>query len=398
MVEWNLSLHSGGQSDVFDCQSRFVVVAAGTRWGKSHLCANKVINYGLDNQGKLIWWVAPTFELAEVGREKILLCGIPELFKKENRQRKILPMVSGADIQFKSADNPDSLLGRGIGYLVIDEAARILDDVWYSYLRRTLLDHKGPAIMISTPKGKNWFYDLWLKGQDSAKIEFKSFKFKTEDNPFIDKREIAQMRLEVPELVARQELDADFMDDASTVFRGIDACATGEFKEPTRGMIYTVGVDVAKYQDFWVSVVMDSLNRVVAFDRSNKLDWRFQEQRLSDLVKRYNNAKIIIDSTGVGDPIYEDFARAGFNVEPFVFGSNKKQLIENLALLIERNEITFPPIPELINELKSFEYTLSASNNVRYNAPSGKHDDCVIGLALACWGLKTPQPRISIIG
>ncbi len=125
MADWTLSLHSGGQGDVFDCLSRFLVVSAGTRWGKSHLCANKVIDYGLDNPGKLIWWVAPTFELAEVGREKILECGIPELFKKENRQRKILPMISGADIQFKSADNPDTLRGEGLSRVVVDEAARV---------------------------------------------------------------------------------------------------------------------------------------------------------------------------------------------------------------------------------------------------------------------------------
>jgi hypothetical protein len=370
--------------------------------------ANKVIEFGLDNPGAPIWWVAPTFELSEIGRDKIFEVGRPELFNfdKEKKARKILPLITGAEIQFKSADNPTSLLGKGVALLVIDEAARIPDDVYYRTLRRTLLDHEGNCIAISTPKGKNWFYRLWLKGQDSLQPNYASFSFPTSANPFIPKVEIEKARDDVPELIYRQEYMAEFLEGASSVFRNIDVCATGQSEEPIQGLQYIIGTDVAKYQDFWVNTVIKRRTKqVVAFDRSNKLDWNFQKERLKILAEKYNHAQIVIDSTGVGDPIFEDLTRMELNVEPYQFTSKtKRPLIENLALLMEKQEVSFPPIPDLLNELKSFEYELTSGGNLRYSAPQGFYDDCVISLALACWKcdgqkieIKTSERKISSV-
>ena len=95
-----------------------------------------------------------------------------------------------------------------------------------------------------------------------------------------------------------------------------------------------------------------------------------------------------MDSTGVGDPILEQALKAGIKAEGFQFtNTTKQQLIEYLAVQLEQRKITFPYIPELIHELELFQYEMTRAGNIRYSAPQGYHDDCVIALALACWDM-----------
>jgi len=126
----------------------------------------------------------------------------------------------------------------------------------------------------------------------------------------------------------------------------------------------------------------------VYYDRFNQIDWQLQKSRIEAVARRYNNAKIKLDATGVGDPIYEDLKRVGLTVEPIKFtAQNKKQIVDNLIIAFENDKIKIPNIPEVIEELQSYTYTMSESTgHVRYSAPSGKHDDIVISLALAFWG------------
>jgi len=398
-VDWKIRLHSGGQNEVFDCKSTFRIVPAGRRWGKSTLAGYIAIDFAKSNPGLPIWWVAPTYEVTEVGRRKIFRLAPKELLKPENKQRRILPFITDAYIQFKSSDNPDSLLGEAVGLLIIDEAGKIRDEVFYQYLEPILIDHQAPMIAIGTPRGKNWFYDFWLKGQDPLQPDYKSFSFPTIDNPTLNRPFLEKIFANTPEHIRQQEYEASFLEDTSLVFRGISDCAVGQLEEPKPGHRYKIGIDVAKYHDFWVSIVIDRMPnpyKVVGFERSNKLDWNFQKARTIVQAQKWNNAEILIDSTGVGDPIFEDLSRAGLSIKPYQFTSpSKKLLIENLALMIEQRQIIFPPIPELINELKSFEYELTRWSNIRYGAPSGKFDDCVISLGLACWGLISQPALIS---
>lgn len=383
-VDWTRTLHNGGQIDAFHDDHRFKILACGTRWGKTRLCANIVIDKAIKKKIE-VWWVAPTYDLGDRGLGALYESAPRELFGQENKVKRILPMVSGSNIQFKTADNPVSLLGKGIDFLVIDEAARIKDDIWHRYLRRTLLDHKGGAIFISTPHGKNYFYELWLKGNDSDQIEFQSWQFPTSANPLIDPLELRKAENDVPDLIWRQEYLAEFLEAANQVFRNITNCIRGELEQPIRQKWYVLGVDLAKYQDFTVLSVLDQNGHLVYWDRFNQLDWGFQKTRIKGVAAKYN-AQVIIDSTGLGDPIYDDLYNAGLNVEGFrITSASKRQLIENLSMQLEQGQISFPKIDQIINELQAFECNIGASNNLQYSAPCGFFDDCVISLALAAW-------------
>jgi phage FluMu gp28-like protein len=189
--------------------------------------------------------------------------------------------------------------------------------------------------------------------------------------------------------VVEQEVMGKFIEDVGSVFRGVDDCIMGALEEPVTDHKYYVGVDLAKSVDFTVMIVLNKRRQVVAFDRFNQLDWTFQKQRIINMAKKYNNAKILLDSTGVGDPILDDLKKE-ITVEGYKFTSaSKADLINKLAIHINERTVTYPRIPELLNELKIFGYIKEGSKEIKYSAPEGYHDDTVIALSLALMNIDT---------
>lgn len=160
-----------------------------------------------------------------------------------------------------------------------------------------------------------------------------------------------------------------------------------------------MGVDLAKTQDFTVLTVIDSVTReVVAKERFQDVSWKEQKIRIQALALKYNRALCIVDSTGLGDPIYEDLMNSGVSCEGYKFTNDTKcKLIENLAIAIEQRLITFPPDEDLLDELRSYEYTITDQGRIKYSAPEGKHDDCVISLGLAVWGIRHMMKEAQVL-
>ena len=133
-----------------------------------------------------------------------------------------------------------------------------------------------------------------------------------------------------------------------------------------------------------------------AFDRFSELDLVFQRKRIVQLAQGYD-ARLLIDSTGVGDPVCDELYRENVRIDRYKFtNATKKDLIENLSIIIENGQLTIPQIPELINDLKLYGYKTTPSGNVQYGSSEGYHDDCVVALALAAWQLKHSAPVIGV--
>jgi hypothetical protein len=190
--------------------------------------------------------------------------------------------------------------------------------------------------------------------------------------------------------VFNQEYLAEFLDNNAGVFRNVKACIMAGQRAnvaPVEGTSYFAGLDLARLTDFTVLTILDENGRQVFHDRFNLLDWAVQKERVFSVCRQYG-ARLTIDSTGVGDPIYEDLRRMGLRVEGFKFtNESKKRLIESLMLAFEQGRISILDLQTQTNELDIFEYTINPSGTVHYSAPEGYHDDCVIGLALANWQL-----------
>ncbi len=376
-----------GQAAFHNSKARFRILAAGRRFGKTQAACFEAAHCAIIQPGSVVWIVAPVFSQSMLSWRMIRQFLPASLVKDYHLSEKFIELKNGSTIWIKSADSPDNLRGEGLDFLVMDEAGMIKEDTWQEVLRPALSDKQGRAVMISTPKTQNWFYDLWTRGQDPEYKDYESWKLPTSANPYILPEEIEEAKKTLPDLVFRQEFLSEFLDDIGAVFRGVKKCIRGALCEPISGESYVMGADMAKYQDFTVLTVLNSKGDLVAFDRFNQIDYTFQMERITNLAKKYK-AKIYIDSTGVGDPIFEQLQRSGLNIVSYKFtNESKKQLIEGLSLAIEQEKIHYPDIPELIHEMTIFGYEVTASGTVTYNAPGSYHDDIVISLSLANYGL-----------
>ncbi len=378
------------QLEVLNHPARFKVLDCGRRWGKT-ITGSNWLTEGAINEGGKCWWVSPIFAQAkEVFREKVAAAkkgGAAVAFKDVSQSELRIEYRNGGVEHYKSADNPDTLRGAGLKRVVLDEASRQKREIWEEVIRPAVSDTHGSVLFASTPKGKNWFYDVWTRGQDPMQSEFMSWRFPTSDNPMIQQSDLDHAKQSLPVDVFAQEYLAEFLDNQAGVFRNIAACATSKSSGPVAGMDYVGGLDLARLTDFTVLTILDSDGRQVFIDRYNLLDWAVQKQRIINDVNRYN-AALLLDSTGIGDPIYDDLRRAGLNVDGYKFTSDSKgKLIEFLMLAFDQAKIAILDDPVQKNELGIYEYTIGRSGNVSYNAPDGYHDDTVIALALAWWKL-----------
>jgi phage FluMu gp28-like protein len=356
------------QRQILDSNKRFIVVMCGRRFGKSELSQILGITEAL--KGGSVAYVTPTYGLAQVFFERLTKT-LP--FKNNISKLKIYCPNEGS-IEFFTGERLDNLRGRKFHLVIIDEAAFIsdLEDGWNNSIRPTLTDYEGRAVFLSTPRGKNFFYSLFMKQGEN---DWQSFKFSTYDNPHINPREIDDARIQLPEVVFNQEYLADPAENSANPFGNafIRRC----IKPLSAQTIVCYGIDLAKSVDFTVIIGLDKSGNVAYFDRF-QLDWH----NTKETIKRLPPAPIIVDSTGVGDPILEDLLREGVNIEGLKFTSqSKQQLMEGLASAIQQAKIGFPE-GVIVDELDVFEYQFTA-NGVRYSAPSGFHDDCVVSLALA---------------
>jgi hypothetical protein len=374
-IEVTLSQPHRAQLQIISEAKRFNVLDCGRRFGKSKLAANILSENALEgNPGA---YFAPTYKLLE-GTFKDILTSLQWLISRKHDNQRI-ELITGGSIEFWSLENP--LAGRSRKYklAIIDEAAfnRNLWQSWTEAIRPTLTDLKGSAWFMSTPKGKNDFYKLWMRGQ-TGEQDWMSWQMPTLSNPHIDPEEIEAARRDLPELAFKQEYLAEFNDNVANPFglEYIRICTGRLSNEPA----VCFGIDLAKSFDWTVIIGLDRFGNVCHFDRFQR-PWN----ETKEIIRRLPRAAIKIDSTGVGDPITEDIQRDRSDVHSFKYTStSKQQLMEGLAAAIHQRRVIFPD-GVIKAELESFEYQMTGTG-VKYTAPVGLHDDCVNALALA-WSM-----------
>jgi hypothetical protein len=372
---------------------RDIVFAGGARLGKSICCA-MIALMELLHDNRRIWLVAPDYNLA--GKvfshiETMIATGFPESELKVTRRiPQRIDTKWGSWLECKSAENPTSMLGEELDLIIMDECSRIHEEVWDSYLRQRLTTRQGKSIKISTPKGQNWFWRNWKQAKDNP--DGRAFQFPTNINPTFPKEEWEREKTRTPEKIFQQEFEASFLPGSAGIFTNIDKCIKGELEDYTEKHIYTMGVDLGRYEDFTVITVIDRMtNHLVYFDRFNLIDWSIQKKIITEVADKYQNPSMFIDATAitVGDAYVNELADAGYNVFGYKISSNltKRQLVEKCVTMVNQKQISFPDVDDLVDELNAFTYNISDGGIIRYQAPEGMHDDAVISLCLACWDL-----------
>lgn len=310
------------------------------------------------------------------------------LITRKSEVEHRLELSGGGILEMWSLQDKDASRGRKYKRAVINEAAKVkdLDYSWNAVIRITLADMMGGAMIGSTPKGRNYFWQLYRRGEDEHEKDWSSFHFTTYDNPYIDRAELDEMRRTLPEIIFRQEVMAEFLDDQGGVFRRVqEAACLQPLSAPAENGQYIAGVDVAASVDYTVVSVMDAQSKqMVYMDRFNRVDYNVLIDRLAALNTRWRIGTMKVEANSIGQPVIDQLAARGVSIIPFTTTSGTKQtIIQNLQAAFEHGEIKVLDDPVLVGELLSFESKRNASGSFSYSAPDGMHDDCVMALAIA---------------
>lgn len=389
------------QTQAFFNDSRYAWIEGSTKSGKTVSCMAWLFEQSLlkGKPGREFWWVAPATGTAKIAYGRIKRGAPPGLLRSNDTDSTLTNTLNGAVLRFKTGEKPDLLYGEDVWAAVLDEASRVRQEAFYA-LRSTLTATQGPIRLIGNVKGRgNWFYKGCRKAEalEPGHSYHKITALDAIAAGVFPDSELDDARRTLPENVFRELYLCEPSDDGGNPF-GIRYIGQ-QVRALSRKPPVAFGVDLAKSVDWTVIHGLDE-DGVTCIHERFQLPWRDTMRRVRLICGRVHTE---IDSTGVGDPIVEelqsDTGGAEFsNFRGFKFSSSSKQmLMEGLAVAIQQSEIYYPD-GVVVSELESFEYEYTRTG-VRYSAPEGQHDDCVMGLALAqrAKTLRGPEPQVIVL-
>ena len=233
------------QQEVWNDKTRFKIVAAGRRTGKSRLAAWMLIVNALESERGHVFYVAPTQGQArDIMWQTLLELGHPVITSSHINNLQI-KLINGATISLKGSDRPETMRGVSLKFLVMDEYADMKPEVFEQILRPALADQKGTALFIGTPMGRNHFYELYKYAELDDDPTYKSWHFTSYDNPLLDPEEIDVAKKSMSSYAFRQEFMASFEARGSEMFKE----EWVQFTESPEDGDYYVSIDLAGFEE-----------------------------------------------------------------------------------------------------------------------------------------------------
>lgn len=423
-------------------KTRLMCLALGTKCGKTLGGAGRIANFSFKaplEQAALYRIIAPTYQQASITfkyLDRLFPSTLPPQNGLDPRQyrlaqeqwAKITPERSESRMKMKwnhnqamiqciHAQDPErSIEGERTHGNLIDEAAKVSSQAFASVMSTTS-QTGGWIACTSTPRGKNWFYDLYRQCQEHMAWAEKHQKpyeqfcatARTIDSPYVDKRVVEQARLSLPDRLFRQLYLAEFLDDGS-VFAGHRDCVEGPLIESygkiqawqtddAKSKKVVIGADWAKRTDYGVFVAFEvgvSRPRLIGFRRFQGLDYKIAIRELYQFTEQFDEVLMVRhDRTGIGDVINDLLSNFTCPVDPVVFtNESKSSMVDSYMVAIETRNLIFPNWPELIKEHDNYDVKMSVLGKPTYSAPSGLHDDIVTACFLAWSAVLETQDRI----
>ncbi|HUC16967.1 MAG TPA: terminase family protein [Acetobacteraceae bacterium] len=373
---------------------RYGIVEASTKAGKTVACLVWLVEQAMHGgEGQAFWWVAPVYAQAEIAFRRMKI-GLPKEYRVVNETKLTVTLANGAVIWFKSGEKPDTLYGEDVGAAVIDEASRVREEAWHA-IRSTLTATQGPVRIIGNVKGRrNWFYHLARRaeGGEPGMRYARLTAMDAVEAGVLNAAEVQDAERALPAAVFRELYLAEASDDGANPF-GLDAIAACVTDMSAAAPICW-GWDLAKSRDWTVGIALDAEGGVCRLERW-QAPW---QETIARVREAAGELPALVDATGAGDPVLEALQRGGAgNFAGFKFSAtSKQQLMEGLAVAIQRRELRFPD-GVLRAELDSFAFEYTRTG-VRYAAPEGVHDDCVCALALAWRKAREAEPASGVLG
>lgn len=405
-IKARIDLHPG-QSDLWDIAERKKVTVAvlGRRWGKTFWGCT----YSYDRLTRAkdpatdVAWVTPSYDLGRIAWEQFYASFEPAI-EQGHKTEHWIKLKNGHRLWFRSADNPVSIRGRGYGLMIVDEGAWIAKDTYEKVMQPTLADTDGDLVVTTTPGGRRgWVYEEFTRAKQRVP-DYGYLQRPSTDNPNEKvKRWLKRREPYMTATAIAQEVKAQFVEDSTALFQGLEKCAGGRLEEPRPGAHYTTGVDLAKTHSWTVNAILNidaEPWQLVHLDRFHQLEWPQQVAKVKSRNDQYNGAPALIDSTGKGDPVFDMMREKEMAVDGYYFTTpSRKKLLDGLVIAIQERRIRIPQ--ELLDgvcgeELRSMAVDIDAEGRTTYRSRGG-FNDCVMAIALAVQSVgKKPKGKMVV--
>lgn len=369
----NISL-TPWQKEVWNDKTRFKVVAAGRRCGKSRLAAYMLLFNALSDKAGSVFYVAPTQgqardimwdTLLEIGRDVIDSTHINNLQ---------ITLINGKKISLKGADRPETMRGVSLKFLVMDEYADMKPSVWEQILRPALADQMGNALFIGTPMGRNHFYEMYTKAMLGTDPTFAAWHFTSYDNPFLKKEEIEAAKASMSSFAFRQEFMASFEAQGGELFK--EEWIKVSKEEPKDGN-YFIAIDLAGFSDGSQKKQKNLDDTAISIVKVNEKGWYVKDivhgrwdvketaQKIFHIVAKYQPMSVGIEKGSLKNavlPYLFDLMKKHnkfFRIEELTHGNKKKteRIVWALQGRFEHGAITLHDgdyLPEFLDQLFQF--------------------------------------------
>lgn len=395
------------QEEIIRCRAKFMCLLAGRRWGKTVGCIRpRIITRCLEEPGFKYLMVGPSYPQVVPEYEAI---SVHPALKGEGLIRKLqmlpyprIQFKNGSSASFRTLENPHRLRREGYDEIWADEVQDVKESSVDSVLLPMLADRRGSFGMSGQPRGAEcWYYKrFFVPGQNPANHgKIRSWNYSIYDGlMFQTKRgreEIEMLKAVTPESTFLEEYMAVPISNGRAVFRAEDvaACVRGGLCLPTAGVRYIVAVDLGRVVDNTAIVVFDSDHEMVVHSEVRPLKEKHEVTAglLAQLLRRWNNAVCLIDTTGSGkgsatraDEYVRAYQATVPQAVPFLWNQvTKRRMIDGLQLAFEQRRISIPPQhAELLRQVRAYEFSRKG-DLIKFSAPDGDHDDLVAALAMA---------------
>lgn len=363
----------------------FITAVISRQFGKSALGYNLAMYWALSDPGSITMWVSPVDSQAVKVYKEIIDCLYESGCIKSKKQPKgdtEIIFKNNSKILFRSAASEDSLRGGSVDYMILDEAAFMKKSTVETIILPMLNVRGKKCVVLTTPKGKNWIYDWYVRGLTEKK--WKSYRFTCYDSPLINKDIIQSLKLSMNEAAFKQEMLAEFVDQSSLFSNIEDALVLPELNEPKPFTKYYAGIDIGLINDATVISIVDNEYNLVKYYRFTEIESPELIQKIIEVNNIWKFKKIYIEENNQGLVLLQELKRKLNNIGGFQTTSKSKpEIINKLVHLFNMKEIKIVKDEYLKTELEGFIFKQSDTGVMKFMADAGYHDDCVMSMAIA---------------
>ncbi len=381
------------------------LVNCSRQFGKSFMLKQLLLYYAINEPNSKVLFVSMTHQQAgKVFNEILRAIKKSPLVAEKNAVEHSLILVNGSEIYIRSYQRCDFIRGLSANTLIIDEAAFIREEDFQAVLRPTLSTAGKRAILFSTPRGKNYFYDMCMRGESVEWPMYRYYHATYRDNPIANLSEIDDAKKTLPDKIFRSEYEAEFVSGSLSVFTNVDRCVYSGVRRPSGVCI--AGLDIGRQDDSTALTIMSG-DTVVLQRTWRQNTWSNIINEVVKCLKEYQVKTVHVEINGVGDPVFEmlqqacSVQRCSTGITPWLTSNTSKQnAVEKLINDFNEGAIHIPDDKELRLQLDNFEAEYSTkSHSIKYGGRYPIHDDRVMSLAICNYNrLNAPTCSYHISG